>query len=95
VSEIVIVIDMVLREMIVHSEVIIVEVVAAVVEEADEGEEVVVIILVVEDEVDIKITHVNPINHALVLITISHPGKIAEKEDVVVEEVVSMIVNVI
>ncbi len=87
-------IDMVLHEMIVHSEVIIVEVV--VVEEADEGEEVVVIILVVEDEVDIKITHVNPINHALVLITISHHGKIVEKEDVaVVEEVVSMIVNMI
>jgi len=88
---------MVLHEMIVHSEVIIVEeVVAAVVEEeADEGEEVVVIILVVEDEVAIKITHVNLINHALVLITISHHGKIVEKEDVVVEEVVSMIVNVI
>jgi len=95
VIEIVIVIDMALHEMIVHLEAIIVEVVAAVVEEADEGEEVVVIISVVEGEVDIKITHVNPINHALVLITISHHGKIVEKEDVVVEEVVFMIVNVI
>jgi hypothetical protein len=88
VIEIVIVIDMVLQEMIVHLEVIIVEV--------DEEEEVVVIISVVEVEVVIIIINVNHINHVLVLIIINHHGKIVEKEDaVVVVEVVFMIVHAI
>ena len=84
-------IDMVLHEMIVHSEVIIVEVD----EEENEEEVVVAIISDVEVEGIITIINVNRISHVSDLIIISNHGKIVEEADAAVVEEVFMIVNVI
>jgi hypothetical protein len=80
---------MILHEMIVDLVVIVVEV-----DEEEEVEAINMVVEVEEEVVAIIIILVNLINHVLVLIITNHPGKIVEKEDVELVEVVFRIVNV-